>query len=136
MVLEAFNESEYTVPIDTTAADYEEQQRRAEILAKEIRRGRFSRFHDNALEKNESWAGSSDVGPVEPWWFDLRAPPFRPEPDSLRNLSTEDRAMFRAVSPFFCRSIRRVMAEEGLADRPSSGPDSEASAEAQGLDST
>ena len=41
IVLDGYNESEYTVPLDTNAPDFEERRRRAEMLAHEIRSGRM-----------------------------------------------------------------------------------------------
>ncbi len=40
ITLDGYNESEYTVKLDTNAPDFEQRQRRAEVLAQEIRNGR------------------------------------------------------------------------------------------------
>jgi hypothetical protein len=40
IILDGYNESEYTVPLDTNSPDFEERKRRAEALALEIRNGR------------------------------------------------------------------------------------------------
>jgi hypothetical protein len=40
IILDGYNESDYTVPLDTNSPDFEERKRRAEALALEIRSGR------------------------------------------------------------------------------------------------
>ena len=144
IVLDRYNESEYTVPLDTNAPDFDDRRRRAEELASEIRNGRMctvdarearravdreSIHEEEQCEKPQDqkrgpfeWSGAetsstdSNDDAVEEWELP-DAPEYEPLPGGLAALPEDAKALLPQIAEHVAPSLRRLLEETGLVPR-------------------